>query len=77
MGIPAESRTVPETMTAGRDCGEVVCANADNPLVKNIAASAAKAAASGRIVDRRFIAGIFSRWRTLQEGFGAIAAAFM
>jgi len=35
-GAPAESRTVPGTMIAGRGCGEEVCASAGVQLVENI-----------------------------------------
>src|SRR5207245_1527559 len=54
---------VPETMIAGRGCGEEVCASAGVQLVENNTASAAKHRLTCRIVDKEFIARIFTHGR--------------
>src|SRR5712671_6905937 len=64
MGVPAESRTVPETMIAGRCCIGGACANIGFQLVGNKTAKAAKHTVSWRIIDKEFIAGIFTHQRT-------------
>src|SRR6266404_6279268 len=64
MGVPAESRTVPETMIAGRCCIGGACANAGVQLAGNKTAKAAKHTVSWRIIDKEFIAGIFTHQQT-------------
>jgi hypothetical protein len=58
IGVPAESRTVPETIIAGRGWVRGVWANAGTQFVGKKAANAAKNTASARIVDKEFTAGI-------------------
>ena len=60
MGAPAESRTVPETIIAGRCWVGAACANAGIHLVENKTARVAKHTLSRRIIDNEFIAGIFT-----------------
>ncbi len=68
MGVPAESRTVPETMIAGRCWVGGACANAGVQLVGNKTARAAKHTVSGRIIEKEFIAGIFTHEQTPCKG---------
>jgi hypothetical protein len=58
MGVPAESRTVPETMIAGRGWTKGVCANAEDQFVADKMASAAKHTARGRSGEEGCIGGI-------------------
>jgi hypothetical protein len=51
-------------MIAGRCCIGGACANTGVPLAGNKTARAAKHMVSGRIIDKEFIAGIFTHQQT-------------
>ena len=55
MGAPAESRTVPETMIAGRGPGAGVCAKAGSQLVAKKRPTAAKHTVRGPLMDWAFM----------------------